>query len=127
VNERGHVHELDRRAGRERRLRGRGCQEDEERPQTLATGRERFAADLRNEARLGPHGRGQTALEVLEIGVEARGLADRRKAQLATPMCSATIPPPKVRQRTSSNPAARTSSASSSGPGKRRTLAGRYV
>ena len=49
------------------------------------------------------------------------------EAHAASPVCRATIPPAKSRQRTFSNPAARRSSASSSGPGKRRTLAGRYV
>ena len=43
------------------------------------------------------------------------------------PMCSATIPPANVRYWTSSSPDSRISAASSSGPGKRRTLAGRYV
>ena len=53
MDERRHVHELDRDAGRERRLVGgaRRGEEAEERPQPLAAGRERLAGDLGREAR----------------------------------------------------------------------------
>ena len=51
VDERRHVHELDRDAGGDRRLavRRRG-EEDEQRPQPLAAGGERLDADVGDEA-----------------------------------------------------------------------------
>ena len=85
VDERRHVHELDRRAGRERRLAWTGGEEDEQRPQPLAAGRERFAADLGDEPRVRVDRRGQAHLEVLEVGVEAGRLADRREAHFGDP------------------------------------------
>ena len=50
----------------------------------------------------------------------------RERAHRATPVCSATIPPAKNRQRMSPKPASSISFAKPSGSGKRRTLAGRY-
>src|SRR5207237_838594 len=70
---------------------------------------------------------GKTLLELLEVGVEPGGGPDGGdRAQRATPVWSATMPPAKSRQRISSNPASSRSFARSSGPGNRRTLAGRY-
>ncbi len=125
VYERRGVNELDGRAGGEGRLAGRRRQEDEQRTQPLAAGRERLAADHRYQPWMRLDGRRQTLFEVLEIGVEPRALADRRQAHDATPVCNATIPPAKNRWSTSMNSADRSTSASSAGPGKRRTLAGR--
>ena len=56
MDERRHVHELDRDARSERRLAGRRREEDEQRPQALAARDQRLAADCGHEARLRLHG-----------------------------------------------------------------------
>src|SRR6266545_1271146 len=107
VDERREVKQLDRDAGRERRL-ARRREEDEQRAQPFASRGERLLADRGDDSRvrldrpLEPH------LELVEVDVEAGSAADflERGRHRLTPVCSATIP---------------------SGPGKRRTLAGRYV
>jgi hypothetical protein len=106
---------------------GRRGQEDEQRPQPLASGGERLGADLGNQSRVAGDGFGEPVLDVLQIRVEARSGADGGKgAHRATPVCSATMPPAKRRQRISPKPASSSSRARSFGSGKRRTLAGRY-
>ena len=134
VDERRHVDELDRGAGGDGALAGallrRRAEEDEHRPQALAAGRERLGADLADEPGMGADRALEPHLEQLEVGVEPGRRADggeRAHSALLVAVCSATIPPPSSRQRISPKPARRIASARSSGPGKRRTLAGRYV
>ena len=129
VHERREVDELDRDAGDHRRLRpGRRREVDEQRPQPLPAGGKRLRTDLRDDAAVGADRMLQTVLELAEVGVQPGRLTDLREcAQTASAVCSATMLPAKSRKRTSRKPAAAISSASSSGPGKRRTLAGRYV
>ena len=132
MDERRHVHELDGGAARDGALSGalvrRRAEEDEHRAQALAAGRERVGADLADEPGMGADRALEPLLEQLEIGVEARGGADggeRAHAALLVAAWSATMPPPSRRQPISPKPARRIASPSSSGPGKRRTLAGR--
>ena len=68
-------------------------------------------------------------LDLVEVLGETGGGADglERGAHRAVAVCRATIEPPKSRNRAPSNPVSSISAASSSAPGKRRTLAGRYV
>src|SRR5581483_5047469 len=104
------VDELDRDAGRDRRLLGTGGrgEEAEERTQPLAAGGERSAGDLRGEPRPPPHRLGQPHLELAEITGEAgRRVDDRELRHPATPVWSATIEPPRRRYATSAKPAAR--------------------
>jgi hypothetical protein len=99
VNERRHMHELDGDAGDVGRLAvgGRG-EEDEQRPQPLAAGRERLRPDRRRQPRMAADGVKQPLLDLLQVLVEPFGLVDRRqRPHAATPVCSATIPPPKRR------------------------------
>jgi hypothetical protein len=124
------VHELDRDARDDRRRRtGRCRQIDEQRAQPLAACRERFGADFGDDAAIRNDGALESLLEIGEVRVEPGRLADlcQRAQRTASAVCNATIPPAKSRNCTSRKPAALISSASSSGPGKRRTLAGRYV
>ncbi len=120
--------ELDRHSrGKRILLRVRG-QEDEEGPKTLAARGERFRPDLGDEALPRRDGPGEAFLELAQVRVETRCRPDGcDRAHLAAPVCSATIPPPKRRQRMSSKPASSISFASPCGSGNRRTLAGRYV
>ena len=127
MDERRHVHELDRNARRVRRLMvSRRRQKDEQRPKPLAPGRERLCADRRREARMPPDRRQQALFDLVEVDIEPFGLVDlRQRVQAATPVWSATMPPAKNRYRTCSKPADSISSASSFASGNRRTLAGR--
>ena len=102
---------------------GRG-QVDEERTQPLPAGADRVPPDRRNETRIALHGLREPLLELDEVrmGVLEDGLGAHEGR---SPTCSATLPPPRSLKRTFSNPAATKSAARSSGPGKRRTLAGR--
>ena len=129
MDERRHVHELDRRGGRDVRLRARRRgEEDEQRAQPLAAGLQRLGADRRDDAAMRRHGRLEPLLELLEVRVEpGRRAQVGEGAQRACPSCSATIPPARSRNETSAKPARSSRAASSSGPGNRRTLAGRYV
>src|SRR5689334_10069354 len=119
--------ELDRDAGDDRRLTvARAGQVHEQRAEPLAAGGERLAPHLGDDPLVSPDGRLEPVLELDEVGVEARRLSQLcERAQRASAVCSATMPPANVRKRTESNPAAAINVASSSGPGKRRTLAGR--
>ena len=128
VDERGHVHELDRDPrGHGRRSSGRRGEEDEQRPEPLAARVQRIARGGGNDPSVRADGLLQPLLELLEVEVEPGRVPDRRQraGHVASPMWSATIPPAKVRYETSAKPAEPIRSASSSGPGKRRTLAGR--
>ena len=129
MNQRRHVHELDRDPGGERRLcAGRRGEEDERGPQPLAAGRERLVPHGGDEARMRGDAPAEPLLERVEVAVEPGHGADllqRGSHYTASPTCSATIPPAKRWNLTSSKPHPASSSASSSGHGKRRTLAGR--
>ena len=104
-----------------------GREEDEERTEAFTAGREGLGADLGDETRPRGDSSCELILELLEVGVEPWRGADRgQRAHRATPVCSATMPPAKRRQRISSNPASSISFPSACGSGKRRTLAGRY-
>ncbi len=125
--------ELDRSAGRERTLAAAILQwsreEDEHRPQPLSAGRQRLGADPPDEAGMRPDRPLEPQLEHVEVGVEAGRRAnggERAHARLLA-VCRATIPPARSFQRISSNPLRSMAAASSLGPGKRRTLAGRYA
>src|SRR5438067_3037058 len=132
VDERRHVHELDGDPRRERRRpsRRRG-EEDERRTQPFTAGPERLVAHRRHEAGMGRDGACQPFLERVEVVVEPRHRTDVLEAcghaAPASPPWRATIPPAKSRNSTPSKPQRPSRSARSSGPGKRRTLAGRYV
>ena len=121
--------ELHRDAGDHRRIRpGRAREVDEQRAQPLATRGERLAADLRDDSLVAADRMLEPIFELGQVRLEARCLAQLGEGgQWAVPVCSATIPPAKVRKRTSRKPAVAIRFASSSGPGNRRTLAGRYV
>ena len=123
------MHELDGRRGGDVRPRARRRgEEDEERPEALTASLERLGADRGDDAPVGRDRRLEPVLELLEIGVEAGRRAQvGERAQAAAPRCSATMPPASRRNETSPKPASRSSAARSSGPGNRRTLAGRYV
>ena len=99
VHERGHVHELDGDAGDVRRLAvGGGREEDQQGPQALAAGRERLGPDHRGKPRMAADRVEQPLLDLFQILVEPLCLVDRRqRAHAATPLCRATIPPPKRR------------------------------
>src|SRR2546425_9877523 len=99
---------------------------DELGSQPLAAGGERLRSDFGDDASIRTDRVLQALLEILEVSVEAgriQNLGESRQSTSA--VCRATIPPAKSRTRTSRNPAAPIFSASSTGPGKRRTLAGR--
>src|SRR5262249_32020105 len=128
VDERRHVDELDGDTCSDRRLVfRRGRQEGESRPEPLTPGRERARTDRCHEARV----LGDTAAELrldLGQGLVAPGCraSDPEGGHAGfTPTCSATMPAPSSRYVTSVNPAFSKSALRSSGPGKRRTLAGR--
>ena len=127
VHQRRKVHELHRDAGHDGRIRpARAGEVDEERPQPLAAGGEGFPADFGDDSVIPPDGGLEPILELGEVRVQAGRLAElRESAHVASAVCRTTIPPAKVRWRTESKPAAAISLDSSSGPGKRRTLAGR--
>ena len=120
--------ELDRSAGRKRRIFLRASrEEDEQRPQALSARGEGLRSDLGDEPGSCRDGVGEPILEPVEVGVEAGSGANCGDgAQRAVPLCSATMPPPNRRQEISSKPASSSSFARPSGAGNRRTLAGRY-
>src|SRR5439155_15781170 len=121
--------ELDRDSCDDRRRGSGRCGEvHEQRAQPLAPGGERLRAHLGDDTSICADGPLEPLLQIGEIGVEAGGVANLgQRAHATSAVCSATMPPAKSRTRTSRNPAAAIISASSAGPGKRRTLAGRYV
>src|SRR5207253_10600896 len=105
--------------------------EAELRTHPLAARGERLVADRGDDPRMRRDRPRQALLERVEVRVEAGSLADRGERRghedPACPTCKATIPPARKRNETSSKPARPSIAASSSGPGKRLTLAGRYV
>ena len=124
VHERRGVHELDRHAAAHRALAVVGGQVDEQRPKPLPAGVERVAhprARRRPGSARSPRGGAPRARR----GTAAPACEDRLRAHARSPTCSATIPPASSRCRTFANPARCIASARSSGPGNRRTLAGR--
>ncbi len=133
MDERRHVDELDRRARCERTLTAalieRSRQEHQHGPQPLSAGRQRLGADATDQAGVRADGAFEAQLEHVEVGVEPGRRANRGERAHARlfAVCSATIPPARRRQRISSNPLRSIAAASSRGPGKRRTLAGRYA
>ena len=120
--------ELDRSAGRKRRIVLRASrEEDEQRPKAFPARGERFGSDLGDEPRSRGDGVGEPVLEPVEIGIEAGSGANcGDSAQRAVPLWRATMPPPNRRQEIWSKPASSSSFARPSGAGNRRTLAGRY-
>ena len=120
VDEARHVDELDRDAGRKRRIVLRASrQEDEQRPQAFSARGEGLGSDLGDEPGSGGDGVGEPILELLEVGVEAgRGADCGERAQRAVPVCSATMPPANRRQEISSKPASSSSFARPFGRGK---------
>ena len=131
VHERRHVHELDRDAGRERRLvaSARG-EEDEQRAQALAAGGERLAGRPRRRARDARRPRARAAPRARRGTASRPGVVADLVAQRslrATPCAARRSPPAKQPVPHVVEAGSRSSAASSSGPGKRRTLAGRYV
>ena len=130
VDERRHVHELDRRSTGDGALAfpllRRGREEDEERPEPLPARGERVRPDIPEAP--GKHGDSalQPVLEQVEVAVEPGSLPDgRQRVYRFVPTCRATIPPPMSFQPTPSKPARPNAAARSEGPGNRRTLAGR--
>ena len=93
------MHELDGDAGDEGRLAdGRRSEEDEQGPQPLSAGRERLRPDRRRQPRMAADSVEQPLLDLLQVLIEPFGLVHRRqRPHAATPVCSATIPPPKRR------------------------------
>ena len=90
---------------------------------------ERLGADLGDEARVPGHRRVEELLDLVQVLGEARGGADDRRAwrssrrrRVERDDRAAEEPEPAP-----SNPVSSISAARSSAPGKRRTLAGRYV
>jgi hypothetical protein len=72
--------------------------EDEQRPQALAARGERLFADRRREAGVAGDRVEESVLDLLQVAIEPLRLTDgRQRAQTATPVCSATMPPAKSR------------------------------
>jgi len=106
----------------------RGGEKCEGRPKPLSSGRQSIRANLRNEAGVMRNGIGKPRFHLDEVFVEpGRCTHDLQGAYGLTPVWSATVPPPRSSYWTLSKPARPISADRSSGPGKRRTLAGRYV
>ena len=128
MDERRHVDELNRRAGRDRGTGagGRG-EEGEHRPEALAARGQSLGADLGDEAGVAGHRRIEELLDLAQVLGEAGSGPHRLEggAHRAVAVCRATMVPPKSRKRAPSNPDSSISVARSSAPGKRRTLAGR--
>src|SRR5205823_13047904 len=94
----------------------------------LAARRERVRSDGGHDTGVACDRLLEPFFELVEIALEPGRVPDRRKGGHAqAPVCSATMPPANVLYVTCSKPASRIRPASSSGPGKRRTLAGRYA
>src|SRR5205823_1302221 len=128
VHERRHVHHLDRDAGGDRRLAGRG-EEAEQRPEPLAAGAERLAGDLAGEPGVRGDRASEPRLDLGHVRRDARCAVDLLElaAHDATPVWSATIVPPRSLNCTPSKPHPRSRAASASAFGNRFTDAGRYV
>ncbi len=130
MDERRHVHELDGGTPGHRTLAvpllHRRREEDEQRPEPLASRRERVRADIAQATGKGADGVLEPVLEQVEVAVEPGSLPDgRQRVHRFVPTWRATIPPPMSFQPTPSKPARPNAAARSDGPGNRRTLAGR--
>ena len=128
VHEARHVDELDGCARRQRVVALTSGEEDEQRSQPLSTCRERLGAGLGDRAWMARDRLAEAILQRRHVRIEPGSLLDgseRRAVHLASPTTRTTMPPPRRRCATGWKPAARTRSASSAGPGNRRTLAGR--
>ena len=136
MDQRGGVDELDRggrahEAAVARRRVLAGGEEDEHRPQPLASRGDRRQRLLGQRA-VGPRrGRGEQLLDAGQPpgqrgpgGVEDR--VDLGRHARFSPTCRAMIPPAVITHRSRSIPARSIMAASSGGPGKRFTLEGRY-
>ena len=135
MHEGGHVEQLHRRAGGHQALVlavAVAAQEHEHRPQALAPSGQgaRRVRTERGAVALGHLG--QPRLGALEQARERRAAGREHRSKLSlggvhrrVPAWIAMIPPAVRIQRTSLRPAAAIRAASSSGPGKRRTLLGR--
>jgi hypothetical protein len=78
VDERRHVHELDRDTGGDRRLLSRGRrEEDEQRAKPLAARGESLVADRGHQAGMAGDGAREPLLDRVEVVLEPGGLADR--------------------------------------------------
>ena len=134
VHERGHVQQLHRRRGGHELLVvvAVGAQEDEHGPQPLAARGERAAGVAGQLGAVAAGHLGEPRLGALEQAGELLAARPEHRPELclsrvhdAVPAWMAMIPPAVRIQCTSSRPAAAMRAASSSGPGKRRTLEGR--
>jgi hypothetical protein len=99
VDQSRHVDQLDRDARGVWRLPiASARKEDEQRPQALAARGERLFADRRREAGVAGDRVEESVLDLLQVAIEPLRLTDgRQRAQTATPVCSATMPPAKSR------------------------------
>ena len=136
VDEGRHVHELDRGAAGDGALAGALRSAGVQRK--TSTGRSRLPPAASVSVPISPTRPGweptdalEPLLEPLEVGVEPGRGADggeRVHSALLVAAWRATMPPPSRRQPyLRRSPRRRIAAPSSSGPGKRRTLAGRYV
>ena len=128
MNERRHVDELDGDpfCDRLRRAVG-GGQERKHRAETLPARRERVGPDVGHEAGVSRHRFGEACLDCLEIDAQTGSRAHvlERRAHRATAVCRATIVASEEPEPDRAEPGDSIAPASSSAPGKRRTLAGR--
>ena len=133
MHQRGHVQELHRRARGHQALGRLGrAEEDQHRPEPLSAGRERAARVARELLAVALRHLREPRLGALEQIGQRRAARRQHRAELCLGGVQGLLPawmammPPAVRiQRTSASPAAAIRAASSSGPGKRRTLLGR--
>jgi len=104
-------------------------QERERRAKSLSPGSERSLRDSGDETGVRGDSLGQALLYELEVRVEPRRRSQRleRAHGCRSPVCNATTPPPSSLNETRWKPARSNAAERSSGPGKRRMLAGRYV
>jgi hypothetical protein len=134
MHERGHVQQLDgRRGGDQPVVSATGTEEDEHRPQPLASGEQRAAGMTSQLEAVALRHLAETRLRALEHAREPRTSGGEHRAELGlsrvhvrlVPEWMAMMPPAVSTQRTSSSPAAAIRAPSSSARGKRRTLDGR--
>ena len=111
-----------------------GGDEDEQRPQALAARGDRGRGVFTERRAVRARHRDETVLQGIHQPGDVRSPSlDDRSDRLGArhyrtvPWCNAMIPPAVRIQPTSLQPAATSSPASGSGPGKRFTEAGRYV
>ena len=134
VHERRHVEKLDSRARRHQAgAVSVAAEEDQYRAQPLSSRGERPLGVPGELPAVAASHLGQAILRAHEQRGELGAARGQHRAELRlsgvhgsrVPACSAMMPPAVRIQRTSTSPAAAMRAASSSGPGKRRTLDGR--